>query len=66
MKSEFINYCTSIGMAEPLVVAVATLHDECSLMTADAIDAIFINEHIDGSGNRVYETLHFLTKRTIF
>ena len=62
MKSEFIEYCKTLGMGDSLIQSVSTLCEEQERLLSNRFEDVFVGDYITGEGKREYDTLHFFSK----
>jgi hypothetical protein len=61
-QDEVKEYFSSLGMGESLVEKGLALFDEYSGYLSEPIENVFVSEYRDEDGNRIYESIWFLTK----
>jgi hypothetical protein len=63
MKAEFLKYFREIGIREPILDRIQTLSDHIKTLIPDAdFPDVVVNEIVDKSGNRIYQTLRFVSE----
>ena len=62
MKEEILNYCRSLGMADPFIFRVSTIIQLHEALSIEPFEDVFISEYIKEDGSRVYENLWLVSK----
>lgn len=60
-RSNTETYLRELGMGTSLIEKGLTLYDEYEAYLSEAINYVFISEYVDDDGNRIYESIWFLT-----
>jgi hypothetical protein len=61
MKAEFVDYLKAIGMTEPLIERVDSVHSFYETLLHDEVTDIFVSEYVTEDGIRQYESLWFFS-----
>ena len=61
MKDEFVSYLKTIGMTEPLLERVKSIHDFYEAIFPNEITSVFVSEYVNQDGSRQYESLWFFS-----
>jgi hypothetical protein len=61
-KPEFNKYLESLGVQEPLLKRIWTIHEFYEKICPEGIKDIFVNEYIKGDETREYESLWFFSE----
>jgi hypothetical protein len=62
MDKKFVTYLESVGMTDILIKKAAAMHKVYCELCAEKITDIFVSEHLNEDGSRVYDSLWFFSE----